>query len=44
RWSSRHALADTLASLGPDARVAVLEELADIDDGADLARWLAPLR
>ncbi len=44
RWSGPHALADTLASLGPNSRVAVLEELADIDDGADLARWRAPLR
>lgn len=39
RWSSEHALADTLASLGP-ARVALLETLADIDDGADFARWI----
>ncbi len=39
RWSSAHALADTLANL-PAARTAYLEELADIDTGADLARYL----
>jgi uncharacterized protein len=38
RWSSAHALADTLANLA-GARIAYLEELADIDTGADLARY-----
>jgi len=38
RWSSPHALADTLANLTA-ARVAVADELPDIDTGADLARW-----
>ena len=37
RWSSAHALGDTLANV-KGARVAYLEELADIDTGADLAR------
>ena len=37
RWSSPHALADTLANL-PRARVAFLEELLDVDTGADLRR------
>ena len=37
RWSSEHALADTLANL-KDARVGFLEELRDVDTGADLAR------
>ncbi len=37
RWSSAHALADTLANL-KGARVGFLEELADVDTGADLAR------
>lgn len=37
RWSSDHALADTRANL-KGARIAYLEELADIDTGADLAR------
>jgi rSAM/selenodomain-associated transferase 1 len=38
RWSSRHALADTLANLAM-ARVAMIEDLPDIDTGADLAAW-----
>lgn len=37
RWSSRHALADSLANL-KGARVALLEELHDVDTGADLVR------
>jgi len=40
RWSTPHALADTLANLR-GRRVALLERLADIDDAADLARWRA---
>ncbi len=35
RWSSRHALADTLASL-PGLRIAQLERLADVDEARDL--------
>ncbi|MCH8809751.1 MAG: TIGR04282 family arsenosugar biosynthesis glycosyltransferase [Proteobacteria bacterium] len=38
RWSSRHTLADSLANL-EDARVALLEELHDVDTGEDLARF-----
>ena len=41
RWSSEHALADTLATLGPRMNVGFLEDLADIDDGADYRRWKA---
>jgi uncharacterized protein len=37
RWSSEHALADTLRALGP-ARIARLRTLEDIDDIAALAR------
>ncbi len=37
RWSSTHALADTLAHW-KGARIGFLEELADVDTGADLAR------
>ena len=40
RWSTPHALADTLANLRR-RRVALLETLDDIDDGADLRRWRA---
>ena len=39
RWSSPSALADTLANLGPGRRVALLEVLVDVDDGASLAGW-----
>ena len=38
RWSSPHALADTLTNLPPNVRVARLEPLADVDTGADYAR------
>jgi hypothetical protein len=41
RWGSRHARADTLANLA-DRRVALLEELDDVDTGADLARLVSP--
>ena len=41
RWSTAHALADTLALFDPRVRVAMVETLADVDDGADLARWQA---
>lgn len=37
RWSTEHALADTLASLR-GARVALGDTLADVDTAADLAR------
>ncbi len=37
RWSGPHALADNLANLA-GARVALLEELHDVDTGDDLAR------
>lgn len=40
RWSSRHALADTLANLA-GMRVAMLETLEDLDDGEALARFRA---
>ncbi len=36
RWSSEYAMTDTLASLGR-ARVALLPELQDVDEAADLA-------
>jgi rSAM/selenodomain-associated transferase 1 len=38
RWSTEFALADTRANLG-SRRVALLETLEDIDDGADWNRW-----
>ncbi|WP_375687020.1 TIGR04282 family arsenosugar biosynthesis glycosyltransferase [Pseudooceanicola sp. LIPI14-2-Ac024] len=36
RWSSPHALADTLASL-PGARIVLTDTLSDVDTAADLA-------
>lgn len=38
RWSSEHALADSLRPL-QGCRVAMLESLEDVDDAADYARW-----
>ena len=39
RWSTEHARADTLANLERQgAKVALLEELADVDSAADLGR------
>jgi hypothetical protein len=38
RWSTRHALADTLANLGR-AKVAMLAPLDDIDTPEDYRRW-----
>ena len=39
RWSTKHALTDTLAGLPKSFRVAMLGELDDIDDGAAWAAW-----
>lgn len=39
RWSTEHALADTLANLDPGLDAAFLETLPDIDDGAAYRRW-----
>lgn len=38
RWSSEHALADTLAGLPKGFRIAFLETLEDVDDGASWSR------
>ncbi|MFC3612217.1 TIGR04282 family arsenosugar biosynthesis glycosyltransferase [Lutimaribacter marinistellae] len=43
RWSTHHALADTIAS-APAARVALTDTLADIDTAADLAAHRATPR
>ncbi|MDH5749079.1 MAG: TIGR04282 family arsenosugar biosynthesis glycosyltransferase [Rhodospirillales bacterium] len=42
RWSTEHALADTLANLPQDFRVAMLDTLEDVDDGGALARAVMP--
>lgn len=39
RWSSEHALADSMASLSTD-RIALVETLSDIDTAADLAAYV----
>ncbi len=41
RWSSPRALADTLANFAPARRVALIDELDDIDTIADYDRWRA---
>ncbi len=38
RWSGYHALADTMANLGPGKRSAMVENMDDIDNGADYRR------
>jgi hypothetical protein len=38
RWSSEHALADTLANIGQH-KVALLDPLTDIDTGAEYRAW-----
>ena len=43
RWSGPHAFADTLGNLGHD-KVTILEEMGDIDNGADFRRWQAARR
>jgi rSAM/selenodomain-associated transferase 1 len=39
RWSTEHALADTLANIPRDCSVPLLEPLRDIDTAANLAAW-----
>ena len=39
RWSTPHALADTLAGLPKTVRVARIDTLDDVDDGAAWQRW-----
>jgi hypothetical protein len=40
RWSSEHAMKDTLKNIrGQNMSVATLPRLPDIDTGADLAKW-----
>lgn len=43
RWSGPHALSDSVAALGPRARIAYGPTLADVDDAAALARWRAAI-
>jgi rSAM/selenodomain-associated transferase 1 len=41
RWSTEHALADTLASLPRRLRVGLVMTLEDVDDRASFERWRA---
>lgn len=41
RWSSQHALADTLANVPARLSVAMLDRLSDIDDAPAYAAWKA---
>ena len=41
RWSSSSALADTLDNVDGRRRIALIETLADVDDGEGLERWRA---
>lgn len=41
RWSTEHALEDTLKSFGARPRIAWLETLEDIDSPEDYVRWRA---
>jgi len=44
RWSSEHALADTIAGFGKGCRVALIDRLSDVDQAADLKRATTPGR
>jgi hypothetical protein len=39
RWSSEHALADTLKTLPRRSRVGFADRLADVDDGESYSDW-----
>lgn len=43
RWSSRHALADSLGTIPAGWTHALADELADVDDADGLRRWMEPL-
>ena len=44
RWSSAHALSDVRAKLPRGARVAAVEMMVDVDDGASYRRWRETMR
>jgi rSAM/selenodomain-associated transferase 1 len=39
RWSTKHALADTVENLGPGRKATLVETLMDIDEGTAYERW-----
>ncbi len=39
RWSSPHALADTIGAMGPRARISYVNTLSDVDNAADYHHW-----
>jgi glycosyltransferase A (GT-A) superfamily protein (DUF2064 family) len=44
RWSSAHALADTLSGLPPGTRIAHADTMEDVDTAAACRRWRARRR
>lgn len=44
RWSSPHALADTVANLPKTSRIGYLETLSDVDDGPSYTAYRQPNR
>jgi hypothetical protein len=44
RWSTAHALADTLATLPSSYSTGRADTLDDVDDGQDLQRWAHAIR
>ena len=44
RWSTSHALADTIANLGYRFSHTLVEMLVDVDDAAAMSRWLTGRR
>lgn len=44
RWSTSHALADTIANLGDRFSHTLVETLVDVDDAAAMSRWLTGRR
>jgi uncharacterized protein len=43
RWSTRHALADTIATMPSSRRISLIDELEDVDDAAAYHRWRSSL-
>jgi len=39
RWSTEHALNDTIAGCPDGAKIGFIETLSDVDDGCDLRAW-----
>jgi hypothetical protein len=44
RWSTAHALADTLDGLSRGCSIGLADTLDDVDDAQDLQRWAKAAR